>query len=113
MSPLVDEFQWILSIPICMVDARVRKAILRGGCYPPSASTKQRRYPCSPQTPYTPEGVQPDPIGSQPQVLLRDGYVPEDIITTLEQASGFITTTDAPNDHFVLYERLHHLAIER
>ena len=96
MSPLVDEFQWILSIPICMVDARVKIAILRGSCYRPSASTKQKRYPCSPLTPYTPEGVQQEPIGSQLQVLLRDGYIPEDIITTLEQRSGHITTTYAP-----------------
>ena len=110
MSPLVDEFRGS-SQSHCIVDARVRKAIPRGGR--PSASTKQRRYPCSPQTPYTPEGVQQEPIGSQLQVLLRDGYVPEDIITTLEQPSGLITTTDAPNGHVVLYERLHHLAIER
>ena len=36
----------------CAVGARVKIAISRGGCYHPSASTKQKMYPYSPLIPY-------------------------------------------------------------
>ena len=57
--------------------------------------------PLWPSHPLHPAGVQQGTvyiiyIGSRLQVLLRDGYIPEDIITTLEQRSGHITTTYAP-----------------
>ena len=95
MSPLVDEFNGS-SRSRCVVGARVKIAISRGGCYRPSASTKQKRYPYSTLTPYTRGCATRYVYVKLAAGVAYYGFVPENIITTVEQTSGYITTTYAP-----------------